>query len=118
MQAVVFAQPCNALIYKNKDAVAFDGCISTQSVNVLLEALYNKDVKVLLMRSTGGSAPDSFSLAKRIHELRLTLVLRGNCYSACSTYILPAAESVIVEEGTLILFHGDARIGVAMNEEA
>lgn len=104
----VAAQECSAHIHKQHGAIALDGCLSAQSIEQLI-SLLDKDVKLLLVKSTGGDVSAGLTLAKRINELQLKVVLRGNCYSSCANYILPASQNVQIEEGTLILFHGDAR---------
>jgi hypothetical protein len=59
----------------------------------------------LVLTSGGGISPAAITLARALNARGLTVRVRGFCLSACSTYVLLTARSVIVEPGAIVAFH-------------
>lgn len=100
---------CEASILETPTLVAFEGCIDQQSARLLVRALERHPSSPLLVKSSGGDASAAIEAAAVMALLQTRLIIRGQCLSACANYWLPAAVSVLVEEGSVIGFHGDVR---------
>jgi len=61
--------------------------------------------KELVLTSGGGISPAAMTLARALNARGMTVRVRGFCLSACSTYVLLTAHSVIVEPGAIVAFH-------------
>lgn len=110
---VVISMParagCVASIIETPRLVAFEGCIDSQSAGLLIQALERHPMLPLLVKSEGGDAEAAIEAAGMMALLQTRLIIRDRCFSACATYWMPAAASVVVEEGSAIGFHGDIR---------
>lgn len=51
---------------------------------------------------------DALRLAENIARMRMTVTVRRYCYSSCANYIIAAGKQALLEEGSIIILHGDA----------
>jgi len=100
---------CAASIIETPTLVAFEGCIDQQSARLLVRALERRPSSPLLVKSSGGDASAAIEAAAVMALLQTRLIIRGQCLSSCANYWLPAAASVLAEQGSVIGFHGDVR---------
>ena len=103
------AQPCESKLILAEHETAWIGCISKEAVTNFKENA-NASAKTLLIQSEGGDVEAAIDLAKEIIKRKISVVVRGYCYSSCANYILPSGRQVYVEPGSRVLFHGDAKI--------
>ena len=105
----IAAPSCDAEIFDLPGVIAFAGCISEDSAQSLIRLLDKHPDVPLVVKSTGGAVNAAIDVARTMLRHRTRLIIRGECLSSCANYWLPVARFVEVEEGGVILFHGDAR---------
>lgn len=87
---------------------------------VFLDALRHLDLnrpQVLVVRSGGGDAATSLTMAEAIQPRSFTVVADTLCASACADYLLPAGKRRVVAQQTLLLYHGGVMLD-ALNDAA
>ncbi|MDN3699928.1 hypothetical protein QWY96_01515 [Vibrio artabrorum] len=91
--------------------LVFDGPISGNSVLEALRVVRNSGVEIEKLRITspGGDVPSGIELGYFIKENNLNVEVDKLCFSACANYVIPAAKTVIIKEGSLIGWHGGPR---------
>lgn len=62
----------------------------------------------ILIHSTGGNPDPSLRFAELIIKSKNSIVVNGDCISACAEYVLPAASSIEMRNDPLIGFHWNA----------
>lgn len=89
--------------------LCLNGMMDKGADRVLLNALKPFDAKkplVIVVRSGGGEAAATLTMAEAIQPRTVTVIADGLCASSCADYILPAGKRRVVEPGTLLLYHG------------
>lgn len=89
----------------------FDGPISGDSVLEALRVVRNSGVVIEMLRITspGGDVPSGIELGYFIKDNNLNVEVDKLCFSACANYVIPAAKTVVINEGSLIGWHGGPR---------
>jgi ATP-dependent protease ClpP protease subunit len=64
-----------------------------------------KNIKVVLVDSSGGDMESALNIAMIIKNRKLNLVVDGRCFSACANYLFPAAQTKIVLPGSFVAIH-------------
>ncbi len=62
--------------------------------------------RILKITSPGGQASASMMSAYTIRAMGLSIVVDRYCNSSCANYLLPAAKSITVPEGSYVMVHG------------
>ena len=62
--------------------------------------------KIIKITSPGGQASASMMSAYTIRAMGLSIVVDRYCNSSCANYLLPAAKSITVPEGSYVMVHG------------
>jgi hypothetical protein len=97
------------LTAKGTDTLIYAGGIDKWSANALIEGINARpEVTRLVVSSTGGDVSAAVRVAKFISDRKLDLVVRSYCASSCFNYFTIAANSVLVEPDSLLIFHGTA----------
>lgn len=60
----------------------------------------------LILTSQGGDVAAALDVAERMEAARMVVRVRGECNSSCANYILPLAQTLIVEPDSIIMLHG------------
>lgn len=60
----------------------------------------------LILTSQGGDVAAALDIAERMEAARMVVRVRGECNSSCANYILPLAQTLIVEPDSTIIIHG------------
>ena len=87
---------------------SYDGRIDDAAVELIKR--HTSQGSVLNISSLGGQISSAIELANYVHDNKIQVVLTGACISACAEFILPASESVVFTEKTIIGFHGNQYI--------
>lgn len=81
--------------------------INDASVEALKQAIRPTDTQMILT-SGGGTTSPAIELGTFVREMGLEIKVQQFCLSACSTYILPASDSIVIEPNTIVAFHHTA----------
>ena len=84
--------------------VSVCGHLTKDLVDRLLTRL-DGSVREITIFSPGGSSVEAIRLAERMDEDNINLRVRGLCASACAHFLFLPAKHVIVEPGSVVLFH-------------
>ncbi|MEJ5999811.1 hypothetical protein [Paucibacter soli] len=106
-----FAVGCSTSVLFSKTAVGLVGCISKEASEQVINGLTN-ETRTLVIQSEGGDVNAAMALAYELARRKIVVRVRGFCHSACVNYILPAAMHASVEEGGVLMLHGDARTAI------
>ncbi|MGV1720380.1 hypothetical protein [Vibrio furnissii] len=89
----------------------FDGPISGDSVLEALRVVRNSGANIDKIRITspGGDVPSGIELGYFVKENNLDVEVDKLCFSACANYVIPAAKTVVIKDGSLIGWHGGPR---------
>lgn len=89
----------------------FDGPISGDSVLEALRVVRNSgaEIEKLRITSPGGDVPSGIELGYFVKENNLDVEVDMLCFSACANYVIPAAKTVSIKNGSLIGWHGGPR---------
>lgn len=91
--------------------LVFDGPISGDSVLEALRVVRNSgaDIEKIRITSPGGDVPSGIELGYFVKENNLEVEVDTLCFSACANYVIPAARRVLINDGSLIGWHGGPR---------
>lgn len=87
---------------KQSDTISFVGRIDDSLTKILENS---DDTFTLEIDSGGGYAIDAAQSAEIIISKDIEVLVRGRCLSACSEFILPAAQTITFETNPIIGFH-------------
>ncbi|PHJ40575.1 hypothetical protein AK966_08375 [Vibrio sp. PID23_8] len=89
----------------------FDGPISGDSVLEALRVVRNSgaEIEKLRITSPGGDVLSGIELGYFVKENNLDIEVDTLCFSACANYVIPAAKTVLIKNGSLIGWHGGPR---------
>jgi len=90
--------------------LAFEGKIDDTNVDAALAILASEGYasKKIMIASGGGNYPSALRLAEKIEEIGgFTIQVKGVCLAVCANLLLPAADSVIIERGSLVALNAD-----------
>ncbi|TSB04953.1 hypothetical protein [Sphingorhabdus contaminans] len=86
------------------------GIISVESYKIFQR--YKGRIKKVIVNSNGGDADSAMQIGRRIHKDQAEVEVREKCISSCANYIVPAASTLSVSDGSLIIIHGAIPRGV------
>jgi hypothetical protein len=112
--ALLGCQPlhaCESSVFVEGSRVGLFGCISEASVSKAIAA-FPSNASELIIQSHGGDVGAALTLANEISRRRVSVRIRGFCDSSCANYLVPAGASAVVEAGSRVSFHGDARLSL------
>jgi hypothetical protein len=99
------AQSVTVLIPR-ADTVYFNGPLTSESVQAVIEKIDNDQKIVAISINSGGGWPiPAKLLADKILERHLSVEVRYHCLSACLLYVFPAGTTRSVTENTVLGFH-------------
>lgn len=76
-----------------------------ESIDKIIETVDWSAIEKIVIRSSGGLELAAIKLGKVVQRHALTVEVDGYCMSACAQYVLPAAQKVIMRDGSFISFH-------------
>jgi hypothetical protein len=83
------------------EPVVFDGKIDKRSSLDLIRKLNSRGQEIIIT-SAGGNIESAIDIAVRIRQLNISVAVKDYCFSACASYILPAAHKVILMPGSIV----------------
>jgi len=90
-------------LIREQTVLCFDGPI-IPGRNAAFDEL--KQDGVLVVRSTGGFAPEAMRLANILRDKNATVIVYDYCLSACANYFLVATQRTYVLKNTIVAWHG------------
>ncbi|WP_045412638.1 S49 family peptidase domain-containing protein [Vibrio owensii] len=110
-QAISTVYPPEHKVLVVGDTLIYDGMITGEAT---LEAIRiirdgNKPIKKLKITSSGGDMAVGIEFGYFIKEHKLDVEVNHLCFSACANYVLPAANSIVIDSSSLIGWHGGAK---------
>lgn len=92
------------------NTVTYTGMIWGSSVLEMVRKVEASEQPITTLRinSPGGEIESGIELGYFVRKHQLNVVVDTLCFSACANYVLTAAESVEVEKGALVAWHGGA----------
>lgn len=93
----------------------FEGKVEEGLVEYVQE-VHKRGGREITVNSTGGSIKEAIAAARLIQEYGMSLRIRDNCLSACSSILIPSSKKVIVEAGTAVAFHNIPGVWYYINE--
>jgi ATP-dependent protease ClpP protease subunit len=69
-----------------------------------------ENIKVVYIDSVGGDVNSAIDIASIIKNRKLDIVVDGRCFSACASYIFPAAVNKVVLPGSIVAIHEESSI--------
>jgi len=109
--SLCYGQACEGKVFAEGSRIGLSGCLSEALVSRAIE-LMPSDLSEFVVQSQGGDVVAALILARELSKRRANIRIRGFCHSSCANYIIPAGVKAVVEAGSQIAFHGDARITV------
>ncbi|MGZ3298632.1 MAG: hypothetical protein ACXU8O_06435 [Asticcacaulis sp.] len=100
--------------------LCLNGMTDRGADRIFLDAFRHLDPsrpQVIVIRSGGGDAATTLTMAEAIQPRSITVIGDALCASACADYVLPAGKRRVVEPQTLLLYHGGVMLD-AINEAA
>lgn len=110
-----FAQDISAVwrtppaIEAQGDTLAYTGFLNPEGAERAVEQIATGRFKVLRIDSGGGEIMSSMRIGGALFERRMDVVVRNLCLSSCANYVFPAAVRKVIEPGSIVAWHGDAR---------
>ena len=89
-----------------KDAIRFSGQLTVERVTAFISKHQNTTAKTLIIRSGGGDAVASISLANWVLDKQLDVQVDIFCMSGCANYVLAAGKQKRIEPGGAVIWHG------------
>ncbi|RJG20340.1 hypothetical protein [Massilia cavernae] len=65
----------------------------------------NKSARTLHVDLLGGEVATALKIAQALEEFGVDVVVDGRCYSACASFLLPAAKKVTILGGSIVGIH-------------
>lgn len=90
-------------------AIEFEGPISLVQANLAIKSIGAGNLKIIRINSRGGDIVAAMRLGKAIKAAGMDVEVRRYCNSACANYIFPAGRRKMINDGAIVLWHGDAR---------
>ncbi len=90
----------------SKNKIYVKGRIDERFVARLLSQ--NTYGATIFLSSRGGLSRQAVLIAQNLRDNQNTLVISGDCISACAEYLLPAAKKVHLQKGARVGFHWNA----------
>lgn len=94
----------NSVVEKRGSTLFISGRID-ENVDSKFKELFSNEINKIVVNSSGGEGTIAIKLANVVSRRRIKLVVRGRCISAC-TYIFLAAQSKVIERGSIFGIHG------------
>lgn len=91
------------------DTLAYTGYLNPDGADRAVDFIATGHFKVLRIDSTGGEIMSSMRIGRALHDRRMDVVVRNLCLSSCANYIFPAGARKVIEPGSVVAWHGDAR---------
>lgn len=95
-------------IYRIGSVIYFNGYITESSVTSAFDLIDEGDVTELVVNSGGGNTEYAMDLAEWMLGENIKLTVDELCFSSCANYFMPAAESILIKQGSLVGWHGGA----------
>lgn len=96
---------CNHGVTRTSDGILrVCAQLNQQTIASVQDQLKPSDSEILLT-SGGGTSADAMRFADLVNARGLTIRTRQFCLSACATYVLLTARTVVVEPYTMVAFH-------------
>ena len=94
---------------ENKKVFCIRGFISDENQPDVKERAYD----IAYASSPGGVRDTAIKIGLEMHKNKADFIVDGICYSSCANYLVPAARSLYIVEGTVIGIHGTLERSIA-----
>ncbi len=104
----IFATTANAAWERvSPDEIKLTGSIEKGSFEEYT-TLAKDGYKTLTLASEGGVSAIALRIAEDVQARDVAVVIKGGCFSACANYLAIAGDSLTVECGAILSWHGSA----------
>jgi hypothetical protein len=92
-----------------EETIKFTGLLYVEQVEKISELIKTEKYKSLVIQSGGGDIVAAMKLGEVIFDNELNIIVNNYCISSCANYIFPAGKKKIINENSIVVWHGDAR---------
>lgn len=113
IRAMDFSTEASAFLEKGQTVLRAEGMIIAGDASKLRAHLQESppSTDILLITSPGGHVQEAIKIAEIVQENSFSVVVMGECASACAMIIFPAGEYSILTSGSLLGIHSCSNSG-------
>lgn len=100
------SKPAPSSIRLEHDAIVVEGELRPNTLARMQEAIGQRKVSKLIIRSGGGEVTGSIKVARWVHENGIDVEVDGDCFSSCANYIFPAGRNKYIVGKGIVAWHG------------
>jgi hypothetical protein len=97
-----------AQILVQGETAYFSGYITDQTVSDFMQAVEGKNIRTLVLNSTGGEINAGMDMGLWIFENKVDVLVDGLCMSSCANYLFVAGRNKTLLPGSVVAWHGSA----------
>lgn len=96
-----------AAVNHSGDTVYYTGPISQQQNRSLFVAAAGRQLRRLVITSSGGEVDAGIQLGEWVFQQRLDVEVTGYCLSSCANYVFTAGSRKTIHPGAVVAWHGN-----------
>lgn len=89
--------------------ITYVGGINATGADSVVQLIETGRYKTLRIESRGGDVVAGMKIGRAVYEQRMNVIVSRLCASSCANYIFTAASEKRIDDGGLVLWHGDVR---------